>query len=569
MRVLIYLVAYLILVGSHLLSASYPDGLWGDDALGYYASSARWLSATGPMEVGRRIMVDAFDPSAGNRYDREVARAVFNNADPYMGWAIVHGFLWRAFSLSPNTGFLLLQLIGGALYLLSLVIFIQTCLSELALHNPSDAVNAKRLTPLVVLLQVTYLGNALLVGPLLFKPAMFVLPLTLLFLGLLPRASFLWLRLILLCAIILIHSSGIILTMACLCSSFLYRAIGVGSQASLRERLGGFFKEAAVVGIFFALVIVAGWFQWIPSPYPLSTGDYRFGFDGLGARRVWRFVGMGLGAFALVVPLFFLTWSRSHRKLAPLPVVVITWITVAICSAGMLLLVQTWTVQQPALVRFMYTGWPLLLASSFLVLVWLASRPKQTWLSRLCVATAVLLLVVSNVRTGIRFQTAMLRGQEPNNCRFLFEPTQVEIRRFGNQPGGLVVVFSTRAGGLISFMAGAGDYPVYYSRLTPDWKERVHTDSRRFVLVVAPLMEYLNGTVTDPNEALQLDKDKWLIAWDLAVSRKGTLPIGGNGAAASLGQVARSLDQPGWGCDGRAGSVYRLTTYEQAALAKP
>lgn len=275
---------------------------------------------------------------------------------------------------------------------------------------------------------------------------------------------------------------------------------------------------------------------------------------------------MGLGVIALVVPLFLLTWSRSHRKLAPLPVVVITWITVAICSAGMLLLVQTWTRWQPALVRFMYTGWPMLLASTFLVLVWLASRPKQTWLSRLCVATAVLLLVVSNVRTGIRFQTAMLRVQEPNNCRFLFEPTRAEIHRLSKLPGELSIVFSTRAGGSISFMAGAGDHPVFYTRLTPDWKQRVEAQQSRFILVVAPASAYLNRTITDPIEAPRLDGEKWKVAQDQVVSRKGSRVVGSGDVFPALAQATEELSHPKWGCDGDS-SPYRLLVYERVQSA--
>lgn len=560
-----YLIAYVILSGFHITAISYPEGAWNDDWIGYYASSARWLSATGPMEVGRRVMVDAFDPSTGTPRDWEVARAVFNTSDPYMGWAKVHAVVLRFFRISPDSAFLVLQLAGCVLYLTSLRIFIRTAISELKSQERSDE---EWLTGLVVLLQASYLGNPLLIGPIIFNPAMFVLPFILLFLGFLPRASCSWIRLFALYVMIPIHSSGIIAAVACLGASFLYRTIGAGSGANRSEKIKAFWYDVLAVIIPLSLVVVAARLQWIPSPYPLSLNEYRLGLDILGIRRVGKFVGISFVSITLlIIPFGFYQWYRSPQRSTTLPFVFIVWITLGVCFLGMLSLVQTWTVQQSAIVRFMYVAWPLLLVSVFVILICILSWPGQSRINRAAVAVAILLIVASNIRDGLRFQKVLANWRNANNCRFLLEPTREEIQRLSKFPGGLVIVFNSRAGGSISFIAGGGDYPVYYSRLTPDWRDRVEAQGKRFVLVVAPLLGYPNKSEADSDMASGLDEDKWLIAHDVAVSRKGTVDIGGD--AATLSRAAEALHHPGWGCDGTSGSVYRLTVYKKASLATP
>lgn len=559
----IYLIIYAVLAVAHVIAISYPEGAWSDDWIGYYASSARWFSASGPVELGRRIMAGAFDPIAGTARDWEVARAVFHIADPYMGWAGMHALLVRTFSLPPDAGFLVLQLFGCALYLISLKVFAEACLSELPGQGPGPTV--KRLTPLVVLLQASYLGNPLFIGPLIFNPAMFVLPFALLFLGFLPRASFSWLRLPALALMILVHSSGIIFAIACLGTSFLYRILGMGSQATRDKKVRGLLQECIVVLLTFLSVIAATKLEWIPSPYPLSVSDYRLGLDFLGARRVWKFVGTSLVLIVLgIIPFSLYHWRRYGQRAVPFPIAFVIWSALGICSLAMLSLVQIWTQWQPALVRFMYTAWPLLLVSVFVYLVWLVFQPRRSKLFHCSIAAALLVLVVINVRDGIRFQKTLSGWRDLNNCRFLFKPTREQIRRLADLPGGLAVVFSARAGGSIGFMAGAGDYPVYYSRLTPDWRERVHGDGRRFVLVVAPLGEYLDETTTGPNAAPKLSDDKWKIIDDVALSRKGSMNLGRQTLSASLHSAAQELKRSDWGCDGASGSVYRLTVYQRA-----
>lgn len=126
-------------------------------------------------------MAKAFDSGAGTARGDETARACFDVADPYLGWGMAHAFLTRVFSLLPDYGFLVLQVLGCALYLLSLAVFFaslpkQTCVGNAGtlifcdttgLHRGGDPVEGGRL--LFAALYTTNASVQLLTGQKLYS----------------------------------------------------------------------------------------------------------------------------------------------------------------------------------------------------------------------------------------------------------------------------------------------------------------------------------------------------------------------------------------------------------------
>lgn len=565
--VLFYWIAYLVLIGFHLLAVSYPEGAWSDDWLAYYASSARFISKTGPTEMGRRIMVDAFAPESGTVREREVAKIQFNTAHPYIGWSFLHSSLLRLTGVSLDTAFLILQLAGCLLYLLAVKTFARACFSEL------DAVSAGRqswgpwILPLIVLLQISYIGNLRFIGPAIFLPVVYILPLVFLFLGLLSRPSYWALRVALLGGMLLLHNGGLVFAGMCLVASFLYCAAGGGRSslpAYLRFRI--FFRETLAVVLLFLLLVTAAKLDWMPSLFPFwFFSDFRLGLALQGAHRAWRVAGVGfLAAALIVIPFFLVRWRQIRGTASPLPLVIIVWLTVGMFSVVMLFLEQTWTKFQAPLVRFLYVGWPVFLASVLVASVWLLAMPNLKRYAGVLLSFATLMIVVNNVRGDVYLYRAMSKWRDSNNCKFLFEPVKSQIEGLSKMPGGFVTLFSAAAGGYMSFIAGAGDHPVLYTALTPDWQERINGFFRPFVFIVAPARPYFSGGNTvNPAQAPELPGDQWVRVSDKLVSRKGTVALPAGASLTTVADSTKRLVHPGWGCESLAESVYRLMVYQK------